>query len=831
METDIPKKFQLYELVLQNMEEWIIICDKEGKIIYYNHSEKLFKQAPDSHINFDNIYNYYDLFEVDGITRIKRDSIPLYEALRGKVVRQKQVVVRTKDGKSVYLMVNGHPIKDDNNEIIGAIIVANDVTKENETKKALIETEEKYRLVTDNTNDLLYILNDHGKVTYSSLSNREIVGYLPEEMEGKSALSFIHNDDHYSVKEAITEAISSLKPVKRELRLINKNNHALYVEAKGVPVFNKEQGNVDIVVVARDITERKKVEKHLIESEERYRSLVDLSPLTVFVHVHGEIKYINKTGVDLLGEDSAEDIIGKQVYDFAFSEDIPILLDRIDTVYHLGETSTPVELEISTAKGDIKTIEAMSSLIRFKGKKAIQTILVDITDRKKAQDQVTHMAYHDTLTDLPNRRHFTMTLADYLKESKLKGTKHALLMLDVDNFKMINDIYGHSFGDELLLNLGERLKECLLENMVLFRISGDEFAILLSHISGEVEVLDVANNLVNLFNETIEINNVECSVSTSVGITFLPKDGNDPDTLLKNGDMALYWAKKKGKNVIEVYSEQLQNQFLEKKRMELALKQALEKNEFELFYQPIFDLTSGEITATEALLRWEHPTKGSVSPADFIPIAEETGLIFPIGEWVLREACQQLNKWNNNEVGNICMKVNLSAKQFYQTNFVKNLQRIIKETKINPTCLELEVTESIMMQQTEQAIASLEELSKLGVKLAIDDFGTGFSSLGYLKRFPIDTLKIDRTFVWDIHKDKKTEAIVQTIIHLAKALELDIVAEGVETKQQLQFLSEEKCEYIQGYLLSKPISSEEFNNTYLDLKKKARKVLQAETKS
>lgn len=809
MAINLPNSLRYYELVLENMEEWIMICDQNGKIIYYNHSEELFYRYPKEDFTVDALHNYYSIYKEDTTTPLETKKTPLYEALNGKIIIQKTVSLKGMNGQIFYFNVNGHPLKEENGEIAGAIIVASDVTAEKETKRALVDTEEKYKLVTENTNDLLYVLNEEGVITYSSPSNYLMFGYTSKELNGKPAFQFIHESYHDTVQSALNEAILTLQPVKRELRIMNKQNQAVYVEARGVPVVNNEENNVNLIVVARDITERKKTECFLIESEERYRSLVDLSPVTVFVHMNRTVVYINQTGVNLFEESSKSGIIGKKLHQFTSFNDQEKLLSEAESVVSKKGRTTPVEMKIRTMKGNEMTVEATSSFVYYEGKEAIQTILVDITERKKAQDQVKHMAYHDPLTDLPNRRFFQYTLINYLKEAKNKSASYALLLLDIDNFKMINDIYSHSFGDKLLVKLARRLQIGIGNKAMLYRVSGDEFAVLLSNIDDERDAIAMAENILIQFKDPFHISNVDCSVSTSIGITYFPKDGNDPDTLMKNADMAMYWAKKKGKNNIALYSKQLNDQFLERKKLEDELKTALLQNQLKLFYQPIFELKTGEIKAVEALLRWQHPKKGLILPSEFIPIAEETGLIVPIGEWVIREACSQWKKWTATEIGKVFMKVNLSAKQFYQSDLVKVLEDIIVKTKIDPQYLELEVTESIMMQQSDQATQCLKELKQLGLRLSLDDFGTGFSSLSYLKNFPIDTLKIDRSFVWDIAKDSKNEAIVRTVISLAKALHLEVVAEGVENVNQLDFLSNEECDYIQGFLFSKPIRAEE----------------------
>jgi diguanylate cyclase (GGDEF)-like protein len=444
----------------------------------------------------------------------------------------------------------------------------------------------------------------------------------------------------------------------------------------------------------------------------------------------------------------------------------------------------------------------------------------DITKRRKSEEQITKMAYFDVLTQLPNR----YLLKDRLDQAIVYAAKYnkllAVIYLDLDNFKRINDTFGHSVGDKLLQAISGRLEKHIrnvdtisrpgtdLPEPTIARLGGDEFTILLREIKELQDASRVAQRIIDLFTDPFVIENRELYVSTSIGISLYPNDGEDVDTLLKNADAAMYHAKEKGKNNFQFFTEALNVEVLERFTLENSLRKAKENNELQLYYQPQFDIHKREIIGVESLLRWMHPERGMLFPDTFIPIAQDSGLIVSIGEWVLRTACKQNKAWQIAGYKPIYVTVNISSTQFEQNDFARSVALALSESDLNPQYLEIELTESILMKPIETTSRTLKELKALGVKLAIDDFGTGYSSLGYLKRLPIDTLKIDRSFVRDIMHDPDDRAIVQAIIALARALNLKIIAEGVETDEQLTYLREQGSDGIQGFLLSYPLPTD-----------------------
>lgn len=437
----------------------------------------------------------------------------------------------------------------------------------------------------------------------------------------------------------------------------------------------------------------------------------------------------------------------------------------------------------------------------------IFAILIFISITRMHTKIVKHMAYHDALTGLPNQRLFKIRLNNALEDAKRNGGMIAVLYMDLDRFKMINDTLGHNVGDMLLQNVAKRITGCLREKDTVSRQGGDEFTILMPGLTRK-EVERSVKNILDAFANPFLLHEHQLYMTPSIGISLYPTCGDHADILIKNADTAMYRVKEKGKNAYQFFNETMGMQVSQKLNMENALRKALKNDQLLLLYQPKFNVRTGKIKGVEALIRWEHPELGLVSPADFIPLAEETGLIIPIGRWVLERACAQCKKWQSEGMPGISVAVNLSMVQLKQENFVKTIKQALNETGLDPKFLEIEITESVAMNK-ELFIHKLTAIKKLGVGISIDDFGTGYSSFGYIKQLPIDTLKIDRSFVHDITNSEDDAAIVQAIIAMAHILKLKVIAEGVETGEQYALLKQQDCDAVQGYYLSRPLAAED----------------------
>jgi diguanylate cyclase (GGDEF)-like protein len=423
----------------------------------------------------------------------------------------------------------------------------------------------------------------------------------------------------------------------------------------------------------------------------------------------------------------------------------------------------------------------------------------------KAEHDLNYLAMFDPVTSLPNRNALNVRITQAVTRAERIKTGLAVLFLDLDNFKIINDTLGHDAGDELLHGVASRLTTALRGSDTVFRLGGDEFTVLIEDIPESAAAGVIANNLINALHLPFNIKSHDVYVTTSIGISHYPEDSLHFKTLLKNADTAMYHAKSRGKNNFQFFSADMNSKAQKRLEVETSLRRALENNEFEVYYQPQVDQRTREVVCMEALIRWRHPERGLVSPAEFIPIAEETGLIIPIGAWILKESCRQCRDWHSAGFSHLKIAVNLSGKQFQQENLTAQIAQILEETKLDPSYLELEITESAIMETSNHAIDILKQLRAMGLSLSIDDFGTGYSSMNYLKRFPISKLKIDRSFVMDIPGDAEDGAITEAVIALGKALNITVVAEGVETAEQADFLLKRQCHLVQGYFYSKPM--------------------------
>jgi diguanylate cyclase (GGDEF)-like protein len=494
------------------------------------------------------------------------------------------------------------------------------------------------------------------------------------------------------------------------------------------------------------------------------------------------------------------------------AQEIQATLTRVSSI---NEILTPIENQFVEALSEAsRAAYQLLQAILFAAAPALLVLgtvlsLRILQQRKREDDRVHHIAFHDDLTALPNRLMLTERLDQALSRHRRATTTLAILYMNLDRFKIINDSLGHEAGDALLCLVADRLRAQLREGDSLARVGGDEFVVLVESYDNSIAISACAQRLVEQLSAPYLLDKKDCHVTVSIGISTFPADGSDSQTLLKAADVAMYRAKETGRNNYQYYLPSMNVHTLERLELESDLRHALERGEFFLHYQPKVEIANGLITGVEALLRWKHPLRGLVPPLDFIPLAEETGLIVSIGEWVLATACARTKAWQSRGLPRLSVAVNLSARQFADTMLLAKLTRIIHASGLDPSLLELEITESVVMSNGESAVGVLEKLKSIGVQIAIDDFGTGYSSLAYLKRFPIDTLKVDRSFIRDIPADSGDMKITRAIIAMAHGLRLKVVAEGVETAEQLEFLDSQSCDAAQGYFLYRPLEEEE----------------------
>ena len=562
----------------------------------------------------------------------------------------------------------------------------------------------------------------------------------------------------------------------------------------------------------------------LRESERLHRYLVNTSPDIIYIlDKDGHFTFINERIESLLGYDGKE-LIGKHYSLLVHQNDIEVARYVFNERRVGDRASRNVELRLK-CKDDSKKrffetrtlpIELSSmGMYQNEGNPKKRTYLGtygvarDITERKIAEDTINFQAYHDLLTNLPNRALLRDRLSLAISQAKREEEMLAVMFLDLDRFKNINDSLGHVVGDELLQQVSTRLKSCVREGDTLARFGGDEFTLLLPKIAkGKEDVSKIAEKINEVLKDPFVIDNNELYVSASIGISIYPRDGTDMDSLIKHADIAMYNVKDTGKNNYRFYSTDMTTPYFQNLSLETGIHKALENDEFHLKYQPQINIKTGEIVGVEALLRWDHPEHGPITPAEFIPFAEETGLIVEIGHWVLRNACAQLKQWRDIGLPEIRMSINMSARQLTEKCIVKHISTLLKDYAIPGHCLEIEITENTIMGDMDSVIHKLKALSKKGVYIAIDDFGTGYSSLSYLHKLPIQTLKIDRAFIKEVNMKHSGNSIINTIVAMAKGLSLNVIAEGVETQQQLDYLVEIGCSEAQGFLFGKPLTAD-----------------------
>jgi diguanylate cyclase (GGDEF)-like protein/PAS domain S-box-containing protein len=602
--------------------------------------------------------------------------------------------------------------------------------------------------------------------------------------------------------------------------------------------------------LTREIIKHEKTAVALRDSEERYRSTMNAALVGIYVIWDFVFAYVNPKMASLFGytPDEMEDRLSP--LDLVIPEQRNLVRDGLVQRQRRvqGVSGSPVEL--SCVRRDGSRFDAMvwSSSVSYQGRTAVVGTLVDITDckqaeralremnavlearvgqrtqeleklnssllkeiagRKSYEAQLEYQAKYDSLTELPNRSLLKDRLSHALTQAQRSKSLVAVFFLDLDRFKLINDSLGHAAGDALLRNVSTRLQASVRKSDTVARLGGDEFVIVLEQISNEHDAMVIANQVLEKMDTPFTLDGQEFYVSCTIGISMFPANGEDPDTLIKNADTAMHRGKDRGRNSVGFYTSDMNARVIEHFTLQHGLRQALDAEQFTLFYQPQLSAKDLRVMGVEALIRWHIPQTRTMLPAEFIPLAEETGLIVPIGAWVLRKACAQVKEWQRQQLPIPQVAVNLSPRQFIEAGLPELVARTLEDTGLEPCCLELEITENLLMKDIEGGITTLGALKKIGVKLAIDDFGTGYSSLNYLKRFPIDRLKIDQSFVRDIITDPDDAAITQAIITLAHNLGLTVIAEGVENQAQAAFLRARRCDQMQGYLYSRPICAEE----------------------
>jgi diguanylate cyclase (GGDEF)-like protein/PAS domain S-box-containing protein len=664
--------------------------------------------------------------------------------------------------------------------------------------------------------DMILTLDKEGKL----LSANEVVesyGYKVEEIINEPFSAYVVPEMLKKTHENFKKSIKGTA-TNYETTIYSKDGKRIELNVTSIPIVINEK-IVGAYAILKDITRFKYAQNALVEAESKYRSLVEESLIGIYIIQNGKFVYVNPQILEWFGY-TYEETIGSHLINYIHPEDVTIVEENIQKRLQGGIKGVRFQYRGIRKDQNVIYMEVYGSQTIYQGRPAIIGSVIDITEQKKAEEKIKHMAYHDALTGLPNRYQLRSRFQSALMDKNMKLA--AILFLDLDRFKLINDTLGHELGDQLLKKVAERLRECVGVGDCLARLGGDEFILFLPHTDQE-RASRAAKKVLATLNESFLLNEYEIYITPSMGISQYPCDGEDIATLIKKADLAMHQAKRLGKNNFQYYEKKSMEQSTNRLELEKDLRKALERKEFILYYQPKLSIYSGEIIGVEALIRWSHPDKGIISPTEFIPLAEETGMIIPIGEWVLRKACTEIQALNKAGFPPMVVSVNLSLRQFFQPNFTQMVGQVLSETGLPPESLELEITESMTID-THHALMIVSELKKLGVRISLDDFGTGYSSLHYLKQFPVDKLKIDRSFIRDCLTDSNNATIVKTIIAMAHELKMEINAEGVETEEQLAFLQQNSCNEVQGYLFSKPLPIEEIKENYHDIARLANRL-------
>src|SRR5258706_13333172 len=556
---------------------------------------------------------------------------------------------------------------------------------------------------------------------------------------------------------------------------------------------------------AKVMRARRNAEQALTESEKRYESLVELSPDGIFLVANGAISFANRAAMKIYRADRQEQLVETPYIDLVHKQSLGEGTSRLRSIKAHSEDRPYVEQRHVRLDGSEVHVELASTSIMLHGRESMLIVTRDITERKRYESQLKHQATHDGLTGLANRNLLNDRLHYAIASAKRHGRAVALAFVDLDHFKFVNDSFGHEVGDGVLKDVSSRLVKSIRDVDTVSRLSGDEFVVLFEDLETPEIVTQLMERVLRAISQPLVVGSEEIVLTCSAGISVYPLDAEDADAVLRNADTAMYRAKEKGGNAFECYTSDMNSRSKEHLLLSAGLRRALERNEFFLHYQPQMDIATGLLSGMEALIRWNHPEQGVIAPGRFIPVCEQTGLIVPIGQWVLRAACESTNQLGNSLGVVPGISVNGSARQFKRSDLAPYVEEVLRSLDFPPECLELELTESMVAQDAAFAAQTMRSLKSLGVRIAIDDFGTGYSSLSYLKRYPVDRLKIDQSFVRGIASDPDDETICRTIISLAHNLGLKVIAEGVENDKQLAFLQQYGCDEVQGYLIGRPM--------------------------
>jgi diguanylate cyclase (GGDEF)-like protein/PAS domain S-box-containing protein len=702
------------------------------------------------------------------------------------------------------------------------------VKKNKEKQVQLNETKNRLESIFHNLDIGIWSLNREQSLLISN-GTEKLYGLPPSKEERNIQFwkkSIYEADLH--ILDKINQNWVNQDDYEYEYRITRPNGEIRWIRDRGIPVFNENGDLIRYDGTYVDITKQKELGLKLIESEERYKNLLEKALVGVYLIQNHELVYVNQWFTQIFGLQEKE-LLGTNFLKYINHKDLRRVFENFQKLADGENTFLIEEVQIRCCHAnEVMYLELQAAPTLMNGSPAILGIALDVTDKKKAKTELEYMAYHDSLTGLYNMNYVNDYLLKDFTENQSKEIPVCVMFFNLDRFKFINDSFGHQIGDQVLKIISKRLIDLIRPIGKVVRAGGDDFILYLPN-TNPTQAKDIAQFLLQEFKEPVYLEEQEIRLGASIGIATILRD-DTLETALKKASSALHLAKEYGRNQYQEYSAEYGELADRRVLLEQGLRKAFERRELELYYQPKLDIFSNQVTGMESLLRWNDVALGSVSPTEFIPIAEETGLIIPIGKWVLEEACRQSKEWHENGYSSIHVCVNISSKQFLQDDFVDMVEQILEETGLPPELLNLEVTEGIALYNVHDAVNKLEQLKQIGVSISLDDFGTGYSSLSYIKSLPIDFLKIDRSFIKDIILNYQDAAIADSIITLAHSLGLKVVAEGVEAHQQLAALEQMGCDEIQGYYFAKPMANHDFAK-FLDKKNKPSQSMNSSTPS
>jgi diguanylate cyclase (GGDEF)-like protein/PAS domain S-box-containing protein len=807
-EDTLKEDEQRFRALLDNSYDVITVLDSHGSILYQSPSvRRVLGDDPEEKIG-------KSVFEPG---RVHREDLEKVRQAFAEVMANPGVPrtvdyrIRHADGSWRYIDSVAVNLLNDPS-VAGVVVNYRDVTERKEAEGRLREAEERYRTLVETVPAVTYTDRAVGSypdlAVYTSPQIEELVGYSVQEWLDTERVLWeerLHPEDRTWVLTAEERSRASGEPFREEYRLLAKDGSVVWVRDEAVLLRNEAGEPLYWQGVLVDVTDRKEAEEALRESEERLRRLADAALEGILVTDEGVILEANRALTDMLGYE-ASDVVGRSAVEFIAPEHRELVRQKI-----ASGNEEPYEIIGVSKDGTLLDLEVRGRAYSYQGRKVRVTAVRDITERKKVEKRLEHQAFHDALTDLPNRQLLLDRLGHALRRTRRRrGRRVAALLMDLDNFKSINDSLGHEVGDLLLVVVAERLKRLLRPEDTLARFGGDEFVVLLEHVEGADVPVRVAKRIIEELRDPFVLEGREVYTRASIGIAIGEARTKDPYDLLRNADTAMYLAKDEGSGY-KVFDTAMGHRAIDRLEAENDLRRAVEQEEFVVHYQPIVSLQTGEIFAVEALVRWEHPERGLLNPDEFVSLAEDSDLVVPMGEQVLRAACFRAKEWQeaHPRTPPLVMSVNLSARQLSRPDLAETVEGILKETELEGSCLTLDVTETVYVRTLAGNTATLDRLRDLEARIFIDDFGVGYSSLAYLKRLPADALKIDRSFVKGLGEDVEDTAIVHMIIELAHTLGLEVIAEEVETNEQVALLKEMSCNMAQGYHFTKPLPPEE----------------------